>query len=312
MTMHRRTFLCAMAAAGAAASTSKSAALFAGERPPAAGAFTAAGNEYHFDTGVLRGTLRAQGQSKGLGPVEHIPTGKALAGAFGLLSPYRLLTPEARFGTACWDWTSRARLLKNGAVEVRWTADQDHPLNLVCVYRIAAADTVDVRIVIEPQRDLRRFELFLASYFQGFSRSFTYVRDDSTPADGGKAKFIEATQAAGSWQMFPRDDQAIAMIRDGRWKHPPNPVDWIVRPRLAVPLAIRRDPVRDLAAVLMAGVKDCFAISMPYGGDPHGSVYLSLFGRDLKAGQSATAEARLIIASGLSDDRAVALYRTDW
>jgi hypothetical protein len=200
--------------------------------------------------------------------------------------------------------------LDTGAVEVRWTANQDHPLNMVCVYRIAAADTMDVQIVVEPQRDLRHFEVFLASYFQGFSRTFTYAREDSTRADGGKAKFIEATQAAGSWQMFPRDDQAAALIRDGRWKYPPNPVDWIVRSPMAVPLAIRRDPVRNLAAVLMASAKDCFAVSMPHGEEPHGSVYLSLFGRDLKAGQSAAARARLVIARGLSDDRAVALYNS--
>ena len=57
-------------------------------------AFVPAGNEYHFDTGVLRGTLRENGGSLGLKPLFDVATGTPLAGLFGLFSPYRLLTPE--------------------------------------------------------------------------------------------------------------------------------------------------------------------------------------------------------------------------
>ena len=80
-------------------------------------------------------------------------------------------------------------------------------------------------------------------------------------------------------------------------------------PRLAAPLALRRDAGRDLTAVLMAPAADCFAVSMPYRGDGHRSVYLSLFGRDLKPGEAASARARLIVRRGVSDEQAVELYR---
>ena len=43
------------------------------------------------------------------------------------------------------------------------------------------------------------------------------------------------TRAYGVWQAFPRDDQAVSIIQDGRWKIPPSPVDWVIRPRLAKP-----------------------------------------------------------------------------
>jgi hypothetical protein len=109
--------------------------------------------------------------------------------------------------------------------------------------------------------------------------------------------------------MFPRDAGAVRLIRDGRWKCPPNPVDWTIMPELAFPLAVRREAGGGLAAVLMAPAGDAFAVSMPYGEEGHRSLYLSLFGRDLSPGRTASARARLVIGRGISDEQAVRLYR---
>jgi hypothetical protein len=278
----------------------------AGESPSARLAFTAAGQEFRFDTGVLRGTLREGGKSLGLRPVLEGSSATPVAGAFGLFSPYRLLTADARYGTAAWDWSSQSRLLSDGAVEVRWLPDKEHPLEIAAVYRWTAPHVLDFQATVKPQQDLRRFELFLASYFEGFPASFVYVKE--SPDAGGKPGFLEARKAAGDWQAFPRDDDAAQILGDGRWKRPPNPVDWKIMPRLAAPLALRRDARSGLVAVLMAPAGDCFAISTPYGEEGHRSVYLSLFGRDLKAGEAAAARARLVIGRGMSDQQVVALY----
>ena len=176
-------------------------------------AFIAAGKEYRFDTGTLRGTLRGGGRSQGLGPVVDIATGKPVARLYGLLSPYRLLTADARFGTAAWDWASQARLLENGAVMVRWQADQAHPLQMKAEYRLAAADTIDVTLAVKPEQDLRGFELFLASYFEGFDRTFAWGQKDGEQ----KSSLVEARRADGTWQMFLRDDEAKRLAGDGRW-----------------------------------------------------------------------------------------------
>ena len=109
--------------------------------------------------------------------------------------------------------------------------------------------------------------------------------------------------------MFPRDQEAVEMIHDGRWKRPPNLVSWTIRSRMAAPLALRRDAERNLTAVLMVPAADCFAISMPHDADAHRAIYFSLFGRDLKSGESASAGARLVIRHGVSDEQAVELYR---
>jgi hypothetical protein len=279
----------------------------AADRPPSKLAFTRAASELHFDTGVLKGALGGGGKSLGLRPVTHVASGVQMAGAFGILSAYRLLTSDARFGTAAWDWASTVELLADGAARVRWSPDEVHPLEMTGVYRWAADDTLDLEWTVEPQRDLRRFELFLASYFNGFPASLACVRQPASA--GGSWRFMEAVKAHGDWQTFPRDDTAAAIYGDGRWSRPPNPVTWTMMPRLAAPLALRRDAKSGLTAVLMSRPKDCFAVSMPYGEEGHRSVYLSLFGGDLKRGREASAGARLVIGKGITEDRAMELYR---
>ena len=269
-------------------------------------AFAPAGDGYAFDTGLLRGVLRADGRSMGLLPAVDSATGGELAASLGLFSHYRLLDAETRYGTAGWDWASRAELRPDGAVEVRWSADAEHPFNMSAVYRWSAPGTLDLVTTVTAQRALRRFEVFLASYFAGFPAAYAYV--GPCPQTQSRAAFLDARQANGNWQSFPRDEEAAGILRDGRWTRPPHPVDWTIMPRLGAPLAIRRDPERGLAAVLMAPPSDCFAVSMPYGAEGHRSVYLSLFGRDLAAGETVTARSRLVLGPGITDEQALALY----
>ena len=273
-------------------------------KEPGSLGFVAKDKEFQFNTGVLRGTLHQGGKALGIGPLRDVASDSSLAGAFGILSPYRMLTADARFGTAGWDWASEAKRRADGSVAVSWTPDKVHPLEMTAVYRLAAANVIDVQFTVKPQQDLRHFELFLASYFQGFPTSLVYAKDQS-----GKDVFLEATRANGDWQTFPRDDEAVRIYGDGRWQRPPNPVDWKIRPKLAAPLALRRDTQRGWTAVLMAPAGDCFAISTPHGEDGHRSVYLSLFGRDLKAGKEVRARARLVMGRRLSDQQAIDLYK---
>ena len=273
---------------------------------PAAVPFKAEGPAFSFDAGTFRGTLHEGGRSLGLYPVVEKASKTPIAGPYGLFSPYRMLTADARFGTAAWDWASQARLLPNGGVESRWTADKDHPMDMTAVYYWSAADTLDFQVSVKPQKDLRGFELFLASYFDGFPQSFARVTKN--PDANGKPGFMEAKASAGVWQTFPRDADAVRLYQDGRWTRPPHPVEWRMMPNYAAPIALRRDAKRGLTAVLMARPSDCFAISTPFGEEGHRSVYLSLFGRDIKAGHSETARARLVIGRNISDDAAVRLY----
>ena len=281
--------------------------------PPAAGetasaprpAFTADGDAFAFDSGVLKGLLRPEGKAIGLRPLLLGEAAVAAPKGYGLLSVYRLLSADARYGTAAWDWASRAGLLPDGAVEVRWAADDAHPFDLAAVYRWAAPDALDLELRATARKDLPAFEIFLASYFDGCPESRVYVKERS----GGEGLgFMPVAKEAGPWQVFPRDEDALKIVSDGRWNRPPHPVAWKVMPRCAGALAMRRDPARGVVALVMAPPGDCFAVLSPHGEEGHRSVYLSLAGRDVEAGGTAAARARLVVGRGIGEAEAVACY----
>jgi len=266
--------------------------------------FSASGtNEFAFDTGVLKGKLRAGGKSTGLSSVLHLPTGLTMDSSMGLFGHYRVFSANKRYGTAAWDWPSEAKLRPDGSVEARWPSTEDRPFELRALYRWAAPDTLDLETSVQAKTDLAKFESFLASYFaDGFTNACVYARSNN------QASLMAADKSCGTWQAFPRDNEAVSIIQDGRWKFQPNPVDWVIRPYLAKPLAIRRCPPNDLTALLMSPPQDCFAILTPFEGEPHRSMYLSLFGSNLTAGETARARARLVIGTGLAGKTMDRLY----
>ena len=260
-------------------------------------------NGFTFDTGVLRGKLRADGKSKGLSAVVHIPTGVVLDSSLGLFSHYRVFSANHRYGTAAWDWPSEARLAPDGSVEVRWPATIERPFELSAVYRWAAPDTLDLETRVQAKTNLVNFESFLASYFsEGFTNAAVWVR----PKGVRRGRFMAPDRSCGYWLAFPCDEAAVSIIRDGRWKYAPSPVDWVIQPPLAQPFGLRRCPANGLRALLMSPPQDCFAVLTPFETEPHRSMYLSLFGRDLKAGDTARARARLVIGT-MSDERPIRL-----
>jgi hypothetical protein len=89
----------------------------------------------------------------------------------------------------------------------------------------------------------------------------------------------------------------------------PNPVNWTLMPRFAQPLGLRRAPALGITALLMSAPEDCFALATPQETEGHRSLYLSLFGRDLKSGETVRARSRLVIGTGLTDQRALDLYQ---
>ena len=266
--------------------------------------------EYRFDTGTLRGTLRSGGKSFGLSSLLHVPSGTRVDGAaYGILSHYRVFASNHRYGNAAWEWPSTSKLLPNGGVEIRWPAGEDHPFELTAVYRLCQAGAIDLETTVKAREDLPKFESFLASYFdKAFAGSSVYVKTGSQAEP--KPAFATTERSFGVWQMFPRCRKVVSLIEDGRWRKPPHPVDWKIRQDLAAPLGVRRHEKNGVCAILMTPSDDCFAVSTPYKGEGHFSLYFSLFGRDVKAGETATARLRMIVASAPTDERILALYRS--
>lgn len=272
---------------------------------------------YTFNTGAVRGRVRLNGKSQGITEVVHCPSETSMAAGGrlpGLVSYYRVFSGDTRFGNAARDWPTTARILPDGALEVLWPAADEHPLEMTAVYRFRGPDALDVTTTVKPLVDMPAFEVFLSSYYEKAFRARVYVKPDREPDAAPRFVPIDRTpDAVGGYVMFPRDEQGLRLIRDGRWKVPPSPVDWDVIRWLAAPLVMRRDESTGLAAVMMSPPEDCFAISSPWnpaspdaGG--YRSLYLSLFGRDLKAGQIAQVRCRLVVAKNLSDVQAVKRY----
>jgi hypothetical protein len=247
--------------------------------------------EFGFNTGALRGKLHEAGVSKGLTQVVHVPTGTRLDSSMGLFSHYRVFTQGRRYGVGAWDWPSQATLEQDGSVTVRWPAATDRPFDLSAHYRWATPTTLDLETSVSARTNLVKFESFLASYFSpGFTNALVRA--------GNSGLFERVSTANGAWQAFPRDEAARLVIQDGRWKLEPHPVDWVLRPTFSKPLAIRRSHSAKIIAGIMADPHECFAICTPQETDGHYSTYLSLFGRDIKVGERATARARLAVIEG--------------
>ncbi len=263
--------------------------------PPGTLRFADAGDgSFHFDTGILRGRARAGEDSKGLSEVTHLPTGQRIDGSVGLLTYYRVFTQGKRYGDGARKRPSEARLLEDGSLEVRWPSAADWPLDLKAVYRWAGAAEIDVETTVRAGRDLPGFEVFLSSYFDpAFPAASAVVGG----AEGGPPVVMTAEPDAGVWQMLPRDDAAVGLIRDGRWAVPPSPVEWAIRPRTAAPAIFRAHAAKPIVALLMSEAGGCFAVSASHRGEKHFSAYLSLFGRDVAAGETVRARSRLAICA---------------
>ena len=81
-------------------------------------------------------------------------------------------------------------------------------------------------------------------------------------AGDGKPGFVESAKDKGAMQLYPRGEDVLPIVRDGRWKFPPYPNNWAIRPILAAPLGMRQEPKSGVTVLIMAPPGDCFAVSM--------------------------------------------------
>jgi hypothetical protein len=211
----------------------------------------------------------------------------------------------------------QTKLLDDGALQVTFPPTEEHPLEITGVFRWRAPDTLDLETTVTPQVAMPKMEIFLSSYVETGFEGLIYLKPNRF-AKGKAAAFVRSDWSElvdGNYLVFPRGPDVLPMIYDGRWEIEPSPVTWAFTRYLAAPIGIRRNSEVGLTAVIMSPPEDCFALSAPYNKQPpdrvagHDSLYLSLFGRDVAAGQTATAHCRLIIAKDLSDEAVLRRYQ---
>lgn len=261
---------------------------------------------FTFDTGVLSGVLRHEGESIGLVPVTHIESGTELSTGTGMFNHYRVFTRGKRYGYGARRWPSAAELRADGSVVVYWASTDDRPFELRGTYRWTAPNTIDLVTEVRAVTRLYDFEVFLASYFcPEFTDSRVWAEQD--PRGGDAAGFVSADRELGEWLAFPRDESAVAVIEDGRWDLEPHPLAWTTMPKFNRPLAVRRDPRSGLTTVSMTRSDECFGVFTPYGEEKHISNYMSIFGRDFEPDETASAYSRLIVLPDSTTEDILAL-----
>lgn len=274
---------------------------------------------YEFNTGVLKGFVRAGGKTLGMNSLVDIQSGREIAHGGehpGLYSPYRVFSKEKRYGDAVRDWPVAAALSDEGSLLLRWPSGEDRPFAIEATYRWMTPNTFNAEFRVTPEIDLDDFELFLSSYFHEKFDSWIYVRP--TVHNGGEAAFIRADVnplLEGTYFAFPRDRQAAQWIFDGRWDFPPHPVDFSIPRFYALPIGMRKDDTSGLTVIQMSTPEDCFAVETPYNKEPpdgiaaHGSIYFSFFGRSIKKGETIRVRNRMMTGYNLSREDILMEYK---
>lgn len=274
---------------------------------------------FAFDTGVVKGTLRADGKSQGIFTLVDCRTGLDLAYGGnnpGILSYYRVFETNKRYKGSARNWPHDAEILPDGALRVEWPSNADRPFMLSATYRWSAANTLDLETAVTPDKTMKDFEVFLSSYFRKGFRGSVYAQnprhadrpDTFVPTDGNPLNI-------GTYLAFPRDLRAAQLIYDGRWEIGQSPVQMSVSQFHAAPIAMRTNEENDITFLQMARPEDCFAIEMAYNLDPpdgvanHYSMYFSFFGGDVPKGKTVRAQSRVVIGRGIDQEEALALYK---
>ena len=244
-----------------------------------------------FETDTFKGRI-GDGRFIGVNQLVHKPTGIRISGdgvanRHGLLSLYRVFTRNHRYGESAYDWPERELTVSGDAVVMRWASTAARPFALQARYSFPKANEVELEVTVEAKAELVDFEVQTASYFDaGFPQAGVWSSGD---------KPVSSPANLGVWHAFPRDEQAVSILGDGRWKQGSSPVQFAIRPPFTRPVSMRRHSNGKLAAIQRSKPEDCFAIYTAHDGEAHFSNYHALFGRSIPAGTTASAKVTLTV-----------------
>ncbi|MEW6235766.1 MAG: hypothetical protein AB1656_10305 [Candidatus Omnitrophota bacterium] len=274
---------------------------------------------FEFDTGALKGKLRADASSQGVVSIVDASSGVELAYGGdnpGIFSLYRVLSTNKRWGEDARARQKLAKPLDDGRAHIYWPPDENNPYEMSAIYGWKAPEALDLEILCKPHQDMKNFEIFLSSYFAKDFQSWIYAKAPRHAP--GVPAFLAADGnplVLGTYLAFPRDLAAAQLFCDGRWELGSNPVQWSLTRYLEAPIGMRKNANTGLTAVMMAKPEDCFALETPYNLNPpdgvagHNSLYMSFIGKDVAANDTVSVRARLVIGPNISDQAALELYQ---
>lgn len=219
----------------------------------------------------------------------------------GHLNLYRVYAGTETLGSLR-DDLAKAEELENGA-RLTWAATANRPFEVIATWRLTGPAQIDLDIVAIPTRDLSNFEILPASYCPVEMVKSVYLMG----SDGPEPKIVKTPADPEQAKLYPfypmGEAERDAQLRSGRteseWKWPTSIEDK----NASLPIVFANDEKTEI--ILMGDPKSVSAVCAtprPDSGDPtewnsvgqHSALYLSLFGRDVKAGEKLTARARLV------------------
>jgi hypothetical protein len=272
------------------------------------------GHSVRFETTTLAGILDAEGQAANplcnhrIRNLTHRPTQT-------LLTPDRVADVSSRFGLSLFRVYARnaclgelratpyaARPLENG-VEYAWQPFVGHAVALTCRITIQSPNAIDLDLTLKSYAAYTGYEILLSSYWAPGFEPGGYVRSGNAPR---QIRPHSNEVYAGQYLFFPQDTQAAGLLTDGRGARGRWCWEQCVGRRYALPMGFFSNGQVD--ALLMGRPADVSAVGMSYAGDEqtdpvagHRGLYLSLFGRDLAAGEAWRTRVRLVVDAFAGD-----------
>jgi hypothetical protein len=253
----------------------------------------------------MEGTVRLDGTYHGVTRLVDKRTGKQVIDArYSALNLFKLMAVNQIMGQP----RHMQRTMKKGAdwAEVTWPATASHHAKVTARWEIVEPNAIDLTVNVQSQGAYRGYELFVANYFDKLLQPHVYLwtryqREYDLVVPTVSDVF------RGTVLVFPRDAHAARLCVDGRWERNEGetPIVQMCPVRhYAHSFAFQADPEKQLAAVLMAHPRDCYAISARYHAEQesdrltdYSAFDLSLFGNDFVPGGERTVKIRLALTA---------------
>jgi hypothetical protein len=223
----------------------------------------------------------------------------------GLLNFFRVLI-RGGYLTELREEKPLVKAEKDG-VTLTWLPTIRRQANVTVRFTFREPNIIDMDMSVETLANYPGFEILLSAYLApGFVSGAYVATEEFGPVVPEQIRITDQPMIHGVWPFFPRNEAGANLLTDGR--HQKGRWYWrmAVGRRYGMPMAFFNKGEVDV--LVMGRPEDVYAVGVTYDGDPetdniaaHRSLYLSMFGEDLVAGEGRRTQMRMVIGKFGSD-----------
>ena len=231
----------------------------------------------------------------------------------GLLNFFRVLI-RGGYLTELREEKPLVKAEKDG-VTLTWAPTIRRQANVTIRFTFREPNIIDMDMSVETMINYPGFEILMSAYMApGFVSGAYVAKEEFGPVVPEQIRITDQPMIHGVWPFFPRNEAGANLLTDGR--HQKGRWYWrmAVGRRYGMPMAFFNKGEVDV--LVMGRPEDVYAVGVTYEGDAekdnvaaHRSLYLSLFGEDLAAGEGRRTQMRMIIGEfGSDQNKHISLY----